>query len=199
VADSLRDRKKERTRRALVEVSTELFHARGYEATTIADIAAAADIGTRTFFSYFATKEDLLFAFGDGRVQTALRAIETRQPGEQPAQVLLRALQDTGRDDDDMVSRLADLRLHLIRTVPAVRAKALAVQFDAQREIARQVHRAFPAELTEVTAAALVGAFVGAVTASLEVILEQADGKDPEALKRELQAATGSALAPWIR
>src|SRR3712207_9530792 len=53
----LRERKKQRTREAIVRKAMALFRRRGYEATTIADIAAAADIAPRTFFAYFATKE----------------------------------------------------------------------------------------------------------------------------------------------
>ena len=66
---SLRDRKRARIRQALVDAATELFERDGYERTTVADIAAAADIGTRTFFSYFASKEELLFPESDARVQ----------------------------------------------------------------------------------------------------------------------------------
>ena len=62
---SLRDRKRARTRQALVDAATDLFERNGYDETTVADIAAAAEIGTRTFFSYFASKEELLFPESD--------------------------------------------------------------------------------------------------------------------------------------
>jgi AcrR family transcriptional regulator len=64
---SLRDRKRERTRRALIDAAVALFERKGYDETTVAEIAAAADIGTRTFFSYFASKEDILFRDSDTR------------------------------------------------------------------------------------------------------------------------------------
>src|ERR1700759_3652108 len=75
---TLRDRKKARTRQAIIDAAAELFATRGYEETTIADIAAAADIGTRTFFSYFASKEEVLFPQADARVQIALDEITNR-------------------------------------------------------------------------------------------------------------------------
>jgi len=56
---SLRDRKRARTRHALVEAATDLFESKGYDETTVADIAASAEIGTRTFFSYFPSKEEV--------------------------------------------------------------------------------------------------------------------------------------------
>jgi len=197
---SLRDRKKERTRRALVEAATELFATRGYDATTVADIAAAADVGARTFFSYFSSKEELLFPASDARVRAAVDAIASRARGESPADVLLRGLSEAAAGDDDLVDRLAALRLQLIRTVPAVRGRALQIQDDAQREIARHLHEAFPDELDEVSAGALVGAFVGAVVGALGVLLaDDAAARDPEELKERVRRATDIALAPWRR
>src|SRR5919199_4801266 len=99
---TLRDRKRARTRQALVEAATELFERRGYEQTTVADIAAAAEIGTRTFFSYFPSKEELLFPESDTRVRAAVEAIAARGPDDGPAEVLLRALRQVGDDNDDM-------------------------------------------------------------------------------------------------
>src|SRR4029453_2413392 len=102
---TLRDRKRARTRQALVEAATALFERNGYDETTVADIADAAEIGTRTFFSYFATKEELLFPESDARVRAAVEAIEHRGPDDGPAEVLLHALQRIGDDSDDLGSR----------------------------------------------------------------------------------------------
>ncbi|MFD0730848.1 TetR/AcrR family transcriptional regulator [Planotetraspora mira] len=197
---SLRDRKRARTRQTLVDAATELFERNGYDETTIADIAAAADIGTRTFFSYFASKEELLFPESDARVQAAIEAIGSRGPDDGPAEVLLRALHEVGDDNDDMASRLAALRLRLVRTVPAVRGRMLQIQLDAQREIARHLAAAFPGRLDEVSAAALTGAFVGAVTGALQVLLDDPDKLgDPAAVQAAVRRATDVALTPWLR
>jgi AcrR family transcriptional regulator len=61
-APGLRERKKQRTREAIASLGLALFSERGYHATTVADVAAAAEVSERTVFGYFATKEDILFA-----------------------------------------------------------------------------------------------------------------------------------------
>ncbi|MFI9815974.1 TetR/AcrR family transcriptional regulator [Saccharothrix variisporea] len=195
---SLRDRKRARTRQALVDAATELFASKGYDETTIADIAAAAEIGTRTFFAYFASKEELLFPDSDARVQATLDAIATRTPDEGPTEVLARALVGAAEISDDMVSRLAVLRTRLMRTVPAVRGRALQVQLDAQHQIARHLAEAFPDRLDHVGAAALTGAFVGAISGALQALLDGADQPaDPTTLHTAIRTATDVALTPW--
>lgn len=193
---TLRERKRRRTRHTLLSVAADLFERVGYDETTIADIAAAADIGTRTFFTYFASKEELLFPDGDARVQAAIDAIATRGDDEGPAEVLLRGLDNVAAAGGDMTGDLAALRVRLVRTVPAVQGRALRVQLDAQREIARHLLAAYPDDLDEVSAAAMVGAFVGAVSGALQVLLEKPD-EDPRRLAARLRKATDIALLPW--
>ncbi|EMD21817.1 TetR family transcriptional regulator [Amycolatopsis azurea DSM 43854] len=194
---SLRERKRARTRQALIDAATELFERKGYDETTVADIAAAAEIGARTFFSYFASKEELLFPEADARIQAAIEAIATREPTEGPADVLLRALGEVSDTSDDLVSPLSALRLRMIQTVPAVRGRALQLQLDAQREIAKHLADAFPDQLDLVRAGALTGAFVGAVTGALQALFDTADAADPAALRTAMRTATEVALTPW--
>lgn len=77
----LRERKKDRTHRAVQRAAMELFAERGYEATTIAAIAEAADVSPRTVTVHFPGKDDLLFA--DNPAMNGLAArLEHRRPGE---------------------------------------------------------------------------------------------------------------------
>jgi AcrR family transcriptional regulator len=62
MVEGLRERKKLKTRKAIVQVALELFDRQGFAATTIPQIAAAADVSPRTVSTYFPAKEDLVFS-----------------------------------------------------------------------------------------------------------------------------------------
>ncbi len=67
----LRERKKAMTRKAISDIATRLFLERGYHAVTTAEIAAAADVSVATLFTYFPSKETLVFD-EDGAMESAL-------------------------------------------------------------------------------------------------------------------------------
>ena len=79
----IRARKKERTRAAIARAALELFTRRGFEAVTLAEVAAAADVGQRTLFRYFSDKEELLFG-DDAVVQAQLHAALSARPAQEP-------------------------------------------------------------------------------------------------------------------
>ncbi|MBB3103985.1 TetR/AcrR family transcriptional regulator [Azomonas macrocytogenes] len=64
-AEGLRERKRRETRQRIAEVGQRLFLANGYESTTLDAIAAEAGISRRTFFSYFKSKDDIIFFWLD--------------------------------------------------------------------------------------------------------------------------------------
>lgn len=177
VEQGLRERKKQRTRRALLEAAVELFHTKGYDSTTTAEIAAAAEVSPRTFFSYFPTKEDILFADTEDRIRSAVKVIEGRGPDDRPADVLLRVIRsivDAGMVRSDLFRRLAPLRVRLLLESPAVQGAALRRMMDAQVRMVEMMHEAYPDELDEITAGAVVGAFVGALIGVGAVMLRDA-------------------------
>ena len=80
--EGLRERKKQRTREQIIDAAMRLFAERGYPATTIADIATAADVAPRTFFSYFPSKEAVVFHDVDRDLDALASALRDRLPGE---------------------------------------------------------------------------------------------------------------------
>jgi AcrR family transcriptional regulator len=95
VEAGLRERKKQRTREQIVEAAFRLFDKRGYHATTVADIAAAADIAPRTFFAYFPSKEAVVFFDYEPIIAGLRAAIEQRPEGESTIDALRRWLEDS--------------------------------------------------------------------------------------------------------
>src|ERR1700680_1128609 len=75
----LRQRKRQQTHERLTRAAMALFRERGFEATTLDDIAAAADISRRSFFHYFASKEDVVFAWQE-EITAALIAAGAARP-----------------------------------------------------------------------------------------------------------------------
>jgi AcrR family transcriptional regulator len=89
---SLRARKKDRTRRVIQAEALRLFAEQGFQATTVEQIAAAADVAPRTFFRYFPTKDEVVF-WSD--YQPLLAGFVAARPADEPAvQAVSHALVD---------------------------------------------------------------------------------------------------------
>jgi AcrR family transcriptional regulator len=127
----LRERKKQRTREAIIEAALRLFAERGFDRTTVADIAAAADIAPRTFFGYFAAKEDVVFHDFE-EIYAGLRArLEHRAPGETAIDAM-RAWISGLMAQTDFEDPREVLKRELIRSTPSLREhdRALMSRFE---------------------------------------------------------------------
>jgi AcrR family transcriptional regulator len=128
---SLRQRKRERTRTDLIAAALELFERQGYDATTIDEIAAAAEVSPRTFFRYFATKEEV--ALGDDLGQGIVDLIAARPADEPPLESVRRVVSDALAlvPDDDREALLA--RLKIVYRTPSLRARRWEYQLEMGR------------------------------------------------------------------
>jgi AcrR family transcriptional regulator len=119
----LRERKKEQTRRSIVAAALDLFERRGYDATTIEDIAEAADLSSRTLFRYFESKFDIacpVEAAGDRSEQH--ERVTGWAPPEEPVEVAFQVLREVsvlGKAEDELVLR----QLRFVMSNPALQAQ----------------------------------------------------------------------------
>lgn len=179
------------TRGELEQVALELFAERGFEATTVEDIAAAAGIGRRTFFRYFASKNDAVWGDFDAGLD-ALRAQFDRADPEQP---LLDALREAvlafNLLDDSDVPWHRD-RMQLILQVPALQAHS-TLRYTAWREVvARFAARRLRSRPTDLLPQLVAHACLGAALTAYEQWLSR-PGSDLQALLDEaLRALDGS-------
>lgn len=113
----LRERKKQATRSAFIAAAVRLFTRRGFDAVTIDEISAAADVSPRTFFRYFATKEQVVLHDADVYKDAFSAVLQAPRKGESPWATARRAALAVAREISD---RRDDLRprLLLIPTSP---------------------------------------------------------------------------------
>ena len=180
----LREQKKEQTRAALVEAAERLFAEQGYDKTTVADIAAAAQVSTRTFFSYFRAKEDVLFAGTDQRLQAIAEAFQA-VPDVGPLQAVHLMFERVLAASDDLAS---PSRLALMFAKPELQAQALQRLLAAERLIAGWLRQAYPDRLDDTLARAAAGALVGGLVGAVLGGIERGDphGELREHMRRAL-------------
>lgn len=124
---SLRDRKKQRTRRTIEQVALDLFEENGFDGTTIDMIAAAADIAPRTFFHYFPSKEDVVLADYASRLDRIVAALRASLAGEAPWPALRAAFLSVAADYETERGELLR-RFRIIEATPSVAARNLQIQ-----------------------------------------------------------------------
>lgn len=121
----LRELKKTRTRQAVQQAAMQLFSVQGYAATTVEQIAAAAEISTATFYRYYCDKEDIVF--GDDDHALVEEVIAGRPPNEPLADTLEALFQRLAAEleaDRDAVL----VRVRLMHGVPGLQARRWATR-----------------------------------------------------------------------
>jgi AcrR family transcriptional regulator len=183
----LRERKKRETRRALTQAALELFVERGYDETTLADIAEAAGVSTRTIFSYFPSKEDILFC-PMSEMSTSLAEALAARPAGMDALATLREFilaavdqkTELDRKLGELIAADATLTSHQLARIAELRdllAAAIADDLGAS-----------PNDLRPQVAAA-------SLTAALETLERQEGWRSKAPTSEEVAAAIDPILA----
>ena len=159
-AQSLRERKKLKTREAIQREAMQLFQKQGYEETTIEEIAAAVEISPSTFFNYFPSKEDVvLYDAYDPMVASFFLA----RPADEPLSVSFRAVLNSLAT---IFERDRDMILHrsvLILREPALRAQAWEQLEKARDLICSVIAQRYGADPNDLDIRIAVMALLGAV------------------------------------
>ena len=133
----LRERRKALTAAELEAAAYRLFGERGFDNVTVDDIAAEADVSRRTFFRYFASKEDVLLADHFVQLARLREAMEARPPDEPIVTALRNALLSLTGDFEERKEKVI-LRGRLMRDTPSLQARSLVHQKlweDAMQEM----------------------------------------------------------------
>ncbi|SHG67791.1 TetR family transcriptional regulator [Streptoalloteichus hindustanus] len=174
----LRERKKNRTRHALADAALRLFVERGFHATTVADIAAAADVSPRTFFGHFRSKEDVAFVRTDERFELFLAGLRAAPPDAPLLDQLRSSIRQVVAETIVAPGERERNRLRMIFSVPEVRAKTLVRLSEAQVEVVAVLTARLRPGTDEALVTAAVGALVGALVAVVVRWLRSGGGGD---------------------
>jgi AcrR family transcriptional regulator len=134
----LRERKKLKARRELERVALELFRGKGFEQTTIREIADAADMSPRTFFRYFSSKEEVIFARASEDIEALKLRLRSRPESEPPYESVRHAFiewADRLQDSREDISA----RVQLTAAAGALRRWAAQLRDEMAGEIAREL------------------------------------------------------------
>jgi AcrR family transcriptional regulator len=125
-------------RRELVAAAARLFASRGYDETTVDDIAAAAEVSRSTFFRYFPSKEAAAFPDEEVRVEVVSEVLETA-PADEPLPTTIRRAA-LSLIDYDLEAKVELHKWHeLLHEEPALAAYALRVQNESINTFTRLI------------------------------------------------------------
>ncbi|WP_394840230.1 TetR/AcrR family transcriptional regulator [Pendulispora rubella] len=133
----LRERKKLETRRAIADVAMELFAERGFDAVTVADIAAAANVSTKTVFNYFATKEDIVLLRRELVDEDLLRAIRSRAAGASVLSVVRQHTLETAERLRNVPPERRAVFRKVLQSAPTVLARFRQMAQSREEALAR--------------------------------------------------------------
>ncbi|WUI01612.1 TetR family transcriptional regulator [Spirillospora sp. NBC_00431] len=200
----LRERKKQRTRFALIDAALELFVSQGYEETTIDEIVAAVEVSQRTFFRYFATKEDVVTGFLAEHDRALADALAARPPEERPFTALYEALRVMLRTiaagDPAASARFRRLR-QVIEGTPSLLAAQLARYGVTTDALAAQIARREGVDPVEDLRPKIVVAFFMAATKVAFEDCARLDIWDPATVAARVEesvALVGRTMRDWV-
>lgn len=202
---SRRAQKKAQTRASVQQTARRLFRERGFEAVTIADVAAAADVAVQTVFNHFPTKEELFWSDRARWVTGPATAVRERAPGVPALTALREHLVDSmGRFAEALVTAEGRGTVEALERSPALRTAERELHHQAELLLCAALEEAWsgpdaerPAPADPRLTAALVAATWLATTRTLVTTLRDPlpAAADVPRLAEHTRALTGRLLA----
>ena len=168
---SLRERKKILTRDKLEETALRLFLEKGYDQVRVDDICADTLVSQRTFFRYFASKEDLVLGRLRAHLLQADRLFEACPADEAPRDVLHTVIDHVAQDYVAEPER-ERIRLRLVSTTPSLEAGLLRVFAGFERLVRDFTAARMSTDAGATHARLLAAAAVGAFRVALETWID---------------------------
>jgi AcrR family transcriptional regulator len=168
----LRESKKRETRQRISDVATALFFARGFEAVTVEEIAAAAHVSKMTVFNYFARKEDLLFDREDEVKRLWHEALSERPKGQSPVDAL-RGMADKLREQKHPFARVDSQTAafwRLVAASPSLKARVRELGDEAVEALAVELAGSKPDGVTRLVAGMVVLSWRTAYAEAIRVL-----------------------------
>jgi AcrR family transcriptional regulator len=193
----LRDRHKARTRAGIAQAALRLFRKQGFEATTVEEIALAAEVSPRTFFRYFPSKEAAAFPDHErrlARLEELLLAHAAQPPLQRVRSALLGIARELERERCAVVAWQK-----VVEGSPALLAQERVRDLAWEEAIARALGAGALGTDADRRARLAAGALFGAIRAVLRTWYARAGQVDLPALGEEAFALLRSGLGEWDR
>ena len=169
----LRERKKIKTRQAIRREAFRLIEANGYAATTVEQIADAADVSPSTFFRYFPSKESLLLA--DDLDPLVLAAFEAQPPDLSPTQAIRRAYAAVMARLPAEQLEFENTRQRLMFSIPELKDAMYDEYYRTVNVMAELIGRRIGRPASDFEVRVFVGALTGAMMAAFDTAPQTAD------------------------
>jgi AcrR family transcriptional regulator len=193
MTDDWRARKKAATKHSIQEHALRLFVEKGYDATTVDEIAAAAGVSHMTFFRYFPRKEEVV-EYDD--YDPLMEELIAERPRNEAPLTALHAAIRTGLEQVLATDREALLiRTRLVLQNPVLRSRNLVAQDTTRDLFARALARRAGLPEPDLAATVRASAALGAITPALTAWAE-GDGEDLIALIDGAFAALATSASP---
>ncbi|OAV55944.1 TetR family transcriptional regulator [Rhizobium sp. WYCCWR10014] len=190
-----RERKRRQTRARIENAAMTLFLQRGFEATTIEDITEAADVSKRSFFDYFPSKEEVVFAWQDAFADRLMAAIAARPTDESSVTAVEAAITATViAAVDEPGLALGDL----IHRTPALKARDQLKYAKLEQKLAEALLlRKGDDPLERPRMRVLAAIVIGALRVGAELWQQRPPSASPQDFAREIFADLWKMLAEF--